>query len=628
MAQVFDTPAALIMQLYPEDGQLGTFICSQNEANPYPVDERVELGGGYYCETVMAERRQLHVPNALDDPLWNTNPDLELGLLCYLGVPLFWPDGSVFGTICVLDTRVRDFSATYKELIWQFKAIVESDLHFCAELRRRAQMEEELRQAKEAAESANRAKSTFLASMSHELRTPMNAILGFVQLMQRHSGLDAELSKDLGIVRRSGEHLLSLINNVLDLSKIEVGRLTMSTSSFDLWRLLDEVEELFQFRASDKHLRLLVERAPDVPRFIESDETRLRQVLINLLGNALKFTDEGSVALRVSTAGATGQAAGQRGEVRNLHVAVEDTGPGIAPDEQERIFEAFTQAASAQSHEGTGLGLALSRRFVRLLGGELTLSSEVGQGSVFRFTLPVTVASASESPPECKPYRVVGLEPDQPTYRILVVDDRWSNRHLLTRLLAPLGFAVQEASNGQEAIALWQSWQPHLIWMDMRMPMMDGYEATRQIKRSTSGQATAIIALTASTLEEEQAVVLSAGCDDFVRKPFAENDIFATMHRHIGVRYVYETPANDAPAVHQARPDPLTPAALAVLPSLLLTDLEQALTTTAPDLIDQCIAEVCQHNSGIAHSLTALAEDFEYARMLALVQAARKQQTL
>jgi len=494
----------------------------------------------------------------------------------------------------------------------------------------------ELAVAKEKAEVANQTKSTFLANMSHELRTPLNAILGFSQLMTRSKTLPSEHIENVGIISRSGEHLLTLINNVLDLSKIEAGRTTLNETNFDLYRLLDDLEDMFRLKADDKGLQLIFERATGIPQYLQTDETKLRQVLINLLNNALKFTKQGGVSLRVGIKNsqsliANGKESAISHEKLAITFEIEDTGAGIAPEELDSLFEAFVQTKTGkESQEGTGLGLPISRSFVQLMGGEITVSSSVGKGSLFKFDILVSPVDAASIKTKQSIRQVIALEPNQPRYRILIVDDKWSNRQLLIKLLNPLGFELREASNGKEAVEIWDEWQPHLIWMDMRMPVMNGYEATKQIKATTKGQATAIIALTASSLEEERAVVLSAGCDDFIRKPFRDTDIFDTMNKHIGVRYIYEdfrdvqslttTKTNTSVDLQAA----LTPTAIAALPFDLLTNLEEATIRSKMNQIDSLINKIRTLNAPLADALAILAEGFEYPKMASLIGKAKE----
>ncbi|MGL5835123.1 MAG: ATP-binding protein, partial [Waterburya sp.] len=457
----------------------------------------------------------------------------------------------------------------------------------------------ELKQAKNTAELANRSKSEFLANMSHELRTPLNAILGFSQLMNRETSLTQQQKENLSIINRSGEHLLSLINDVLDLAKIESGKMNLYSTDFDLYALLNLIEEMLALRAESKGLKLQIERSEDLPQYINTDDKKLRQVLINLLGNAIKFTSEGNVTLRVSSVVSHSSLAETNIEPktkdkgqRTILFEIEDTGAGIAPSEIDTLFEAFTQTETGrQSQEGTGLGLPISKKFIELMGGEISVSSEVDKGTIFRFNIQAQLSQANLIQSQKPTRRVIGLEPNQQQYRILVVDDRSENRQLLLKLLEPIGFAVKEAANGQEAVDIWQSWQPHLIWMDMRMPVMNGYEATQQIKSHLNGQATAIIALTASTFEEETAVVLSAGCDDFVRKPFREEIIFDKMAQYLGVRYVYEQ-LNAENLSESEKIAKLTAEALAVMSDEWLQELSEAAELINEQLIMQLLTQI------------------------------------
>ena len=485
---------------------------------------------------------------------------------------------------------------------------------FFRDISDRKKAELELYSAKEAAETANRAKSEFLASMSHELRTPLNAILGFTQVMNRDPSLGNEQKQNLGIISRSGEHLLELINDILEMSKIEAGRTTFNENSFDLYRLVDSLENMLRLKAEAKGLQLIFEQTPDVPQYIKTDEGKLRQVLINLIGNAIKFTSEGGVTLRGKTI-----------DDSHLLFEIEDTGPGIASDEVDKLFEAFGQTETGRnSQQGTGLGLPISQKFVQLMGGNIRVSSILGEGTMFAFDIKISRAEAGDIQTNKPTRKVIGLAPNQPEYRILAVDDRLESRMLLVKLLTSLGFAVREAANGQEAIAQWEDWSPHLIWMDMRMPVIDGYEATKQIKATMKGQATVVIALTASAFEEERTVVLSAGCDDFMRKPFREEVLFEKMAEHLGVKYIYE---EENVGAQGFAPSPQAGAEaeqslvvyLSQMSAEWIAQLHQAAVECSDDLILELSEQIPEENAPLAIALKDLANNFLFDQILDLI---------
>ena len=496
----------------------------------------------------------------------------------------------------------------------------------------------ELLEAKEAAEAADQAKSTFLATMSHELRTPLNAILGFTQLMKSDASLSPSYRENLNIISRSGEHLLALINDILDMSKIESGRMLLMENCFDFYHLLDSVEQMFQLQATQKGLTLQFERSPEVPQYVSTDERKLRQILINLIGNALKFTQRGGVIVRVLIANGSlligkeednsnYQLPSFPGSARErnyrLHFEIQDTGCGIPVEEIEDLFEPFVQSKTNRGfQEGTGLGLPISRAFVRLMGGDLTLvGTAVGEGTTFAFDIQVALAAAAQVEMTAPLRRVIGLEAFQPTYRLLVVEDGWENRQLLVKLLQPLGFEVKEAVNGLEALEILENWKPHLIWMDLRMPVMDGYEATQQIRAKLEGEAMAIIALTAHVFKEERAAILSAGFDDCVSKPFREAELFAAMSQHLGVRYIYEELTTSETSKEE---NVMSGEDLASLPAEWLKNLEQAIFMGDLNLMEDAIAQIRTQNHAIALAIAHCLDNFEYDKILQLIEAANQ----
>ncbi len=507
-----------------------------------------------------------------------------------------------------------------------------------------------LQEAVIVADAANRAKSEFLANMSHELRTPLNAILGFTQVMSHDHALSIEHQQNLAIINRAGEHLLNLINDILEMSKIEAGRITLNLNSFDLIRLLENLEEMLRFRATSKGLELIFEYTSYLPQYIQADESKLRQVLLNLLGNAIKFTDTGRVILRVRLG--TGEWGAERKEERgnssfspfppapcpsasssqSLIVEVEDTGRGIAPQEIELLFEAFGQTETGRkSQQGTGLGLAISRKYVQLMGGDISVTSTIDEGSKFAFDIQICLAAASEIQIKQARRQVISLAPAQSEYRILVVDDSTDSRLVLVKILTSIGFAVQEAANGNEAIALWETWQPHLILMDMRMPIMDGYEATKVIKTreetSIENRKTIIIALTANAFEEQREATIKAGCDDYINKPFREEELLEKLSEYLGVQYIYQEESYQLTnATQQGTKSMLTLTDLVPLLSKMSPEWVQHVYTAAAqcsdDLILELIEQIPLENVPLGDFIKNLAHDFQFEKIMELTSIA------
>jgi PAS domain S-box-containing protein len=479
----------------------------------------------------------------------------------------------------------------------------------------RRQKEAAMREATRSDE-ANRAKSAFLANMSHELRTPLNAILGFARILLSRTTITGEERQNLKIINRSGEHLLNLINQVLDLSKVEAGRMVLELGTCNLHQLLIELREMFQLRAKERGLQLKFQRSSHIPIYIEADEMKLRQILINLLSNAIKFTSQGQVCLMVETL-----------NPELLEFTVTDTGVGIATEELNKIFQAFVQASfGRRAQEGTGLGLAISQEFAQLMGGKIEVSSEVGKGSTFKFSLPIKVLQGEEqfnrSEQSIIPLfrRIIGLAPGQPSYKILVVDDQESNRQLLSQILQPLGFVVRQAVNGQEAIDLWQSWQPALICMDLKMLLMDGYIAVREIRsRQATGisdlQNTIIVAFTATATPNQREFAIEQGFDDFISKPFHQNQVLEVVGKHLGVEYVYDNEVGDDIQ------DIFAEEATAKYRGFTWADkIKQAIKTQDWEEMEHCISEICQEDLDFAYALQCHLDNCDYDQMMQLVE--------
>lgn len=467
------------------------------------------------------------------------------------------------------------------------------------------------------AEAANRSKSLFISNMSHELRTPLNAVIGFSKLLAKDPLLTERQRSDVQVVLRSGQDLLDIINDILEISRIEAGRLEVKSVNFSIHDLLIDLEGMFRSRCEAKGLHLVMEQDDFLPEFLYGDRTKLKQILLNLLSNAVKFTADGGISMRVRSDLCQKQDLPQTEMVR-LTIEVEDSGIGISRENLKAIFNPFEQADASVYKGGTGLGLAICREYATLLGGDIRVASEPGKGSCFRFTavmLPGKAVPGNGVPgngvPACR--EVIGLDPDVGPVRILVVDDDPDNQVLMNALLVPMGFEIYQAVNGKEAIALFEKTRPHAVLMDMRMPGMDGYEATRRIKRTDAGLTTPIIALTASAFEEGKRKTLDAGADAYLRKPFQHRELYEIIGQSLGLRYVFRGETNhNLPA--------LTAKAVSELPKALRTRLLQTVEYGNMGLFSELLEPVIGSHPELVKNLRKLADVFDYARLDVLLR--------
>ncbi len=485
------------------------------------------------------------------------------------------------------------------------------------EIQERKAVEVEVGRAKAAADAANQAKSRFLANMSHEIRTPLHAILGFSQLLQRDAKVAPEQRKHLEIINRSGEHLLRLIGDVLDMSKIEAGRMQLALAECDFRALLEGMESMFQLRTQEKGLKFGMRCAPGLPERLHTDEGKIRQVLLNILSNAVKFTVHGHIQLRVASE-VLAEGEGSNQMAARVAVEVEDTGPGIAPADLERIFEPFEQIQGGQRlvEGGTGLGLPISRQLARMLGGEVAATSQVGVGSTLRFSFTAAIlAPATPAAPATPGQRILRLKATETAPLVCVVDDIWSNRSLLRALLSRAGFRVCEAATGLEAVERFAETRPDLVLMDLRMPGQDGFTATQAIRAAPGGGDTRILLVSGDLLGNTEAQWRGAGADGFIPKPFHQDQLLEQIGLLLGIEYVYE-----GTVIPQISQTGLGKEAIYFLAPELRDRIREA--TEAGDrrqLMEIITREVAPVHEALGAALSRMAANYDYHSILRLL---------
>jgi signal transduction histidine kinase/CheY-like chemotaxis protein len=574
--------------------------------------QQIDRSPGLCASAIFSDHHYI-LNNALKDPVTLTNPLVagEFGLRFYAAIPLKTQDNHSLGTLCVIDFEERELSNDELKIMEDLASLVMDQMELRLSARQIDDLNADLKLAKEAAESAYQAKSAFLANMSHELRTPLNAIIGFSDLMSRdaNSGrakLNDEQQDNLKIIRHSGDHLLNLINNILEISKIEAGRATYNVEATDIQGVVKDVTNMLIIRAKEKGLSLELLFSPEIPKYVKADTIKIRQILLNILVNGIKFTKEGGVMLTISVL--------TKDDTHcQLHFDISDTGVGIKPEELPNLFQSFSQTESGRmATEGTGLGLSISRQLVRLMGGDLQVISQFGKGTSFSFDLNLEIAENVEITNKVDKV-IIGIAEGHSQKRILVVDDQLSNRRLVESILAPFNFDVHSASNGQEAITMAETLQPQIIFMDTRMPVMNGLAATRAIRKLAHITQPKIISVTANMSTEEQLISKNAGADGFLSKPYRNMELLEILAQQLQFEFQYaEIVEEKETSEYNDR--------TRQLPGELLERLHNAVLALDSDQLEAMLPELENADTEFATILQRALAEFDFGSILTLVE--------
>ena len=507
----------------------------------------------------------------------------------------------------ILLDSVNNLENNIKKRTFQLK---KSNLFLKQEINKKNIISKKLRKAKFVADKANKAKSSFLAHMTHEIRTPLNAILGYSQLLQREDDLQGEYKKQIEIINNSGEHLLTLINGILEMSRIEAGKTEMKIETFDFYKIIEDVKSMFKVKTDTKGLKFSADIDENVPRIIISDLNKIKQVIINIVGNSIKFTREGSISINCRIDPLISN---------KMIIHVKDTGVGIPAGDIKKIFGSFEQSKAGRDEGGTGLGLSISKKFAKLLYGDIEVESELGVGSEFKFTFKFKIGNEEETETRYDTRNVVGIKDSSREIKALIVDDRDTNRDILVRMLSKIGFVTKECDNGASAIEYAVEWKPDMILLDIVMPVMDGKEVIKRLRQLPNGSDYKIIVLTASALEEDKKTVMDLGADTFLRKPFRQNEILEEIKKLTNIEYLFEDKQNNenAPIITNE----YLKNEMSDLAEETLRDIKNNILIGDITELKKILISFAQSKLSLSKYLTSLIEEYEFERITKIIDS-------